>query len=256
MENCLIHCENVHLTIPLYKSRKFLDSNPLKLFSGLYGFKNSRGEKCLLEKIDFRLMEGESIGVMGSNGAGKTTLLRLLAGVYEPSAGTLITHGTSYGLFNVQAGMKPEASGIENIYLRGLQMGLGFSEIGAALEEVQEFADIGEAIHDPLNSYSNGMRMRLALAISTMINPDILLLDEWIGAGDQEFRKKINDRMMELVANSKGLMLATHNRDLMSKLCNKGIVMQDGTIKFYGPIEDALEFRKKQVADMQAAKQQ
>ena len=214
MAKTLLKCENVSLTIPLYKHRKLLTSNPFQLFSGLYGGGGSRGEKSLLLNVSFELKEGDSIGVLGVNGAGKTTLLRLLSGVYKPSAGSIAINGTSYGLFNVHIGMKPEASGVENIYLRGLQMGMGFSAIKSTLNEVMDFADIGDSIYDPISSYSNGMRMRLALAVSTMINPDILLLDEWIGAGDQEFRKKINDRMMGLVENSKAMIIATHNRVL------------------------------------------
>lgn len=247
MSQYLLKCENISLTIPLFQNRKILTSNPLQLFSGLYGSKGSRVEKTLLKNISFELHEGDSIGVLGSNGAGKTTLLRLLSGVYKPTAGSLTVNGSSYGLFNVHIGMKPEASGLENIYLRGLQMGMGFPAIKLVQDEVMEFAGIGDAIYDPISSYSNGMRMRLALAVSTMINPDILLLDEWIGAGDHEFRKKINDRMMGLVDNSKGMIIATHNRVLMKKLCNKGLVIEEGAIGFYGDIDDAIRYRMTQI---------
>jgi len=247
MSKCLLKCENVSLTIPIYQNRKILTSNPRQLFSGLYGGKGSRIEKTLLKDVSFELHEGDSIGVMGSNGAGKTTLLRLLSGVYQASSGSITIHGSSYGLFNVHIGMKPEASGLENIYLRGLQMGMGFPAIKAVQDEVMAFAGIGDAIYDPISSYSNGMRMRLALAVSTMINPDILLLDEWIGAGDQEFRKKINDRMMGVVDNSKGMIIATHNRVLMKKLCNKGLVIAEGEVVFFGEIDEAIVFRNKQI---------
>ena len=247
MPQCLLKCEDISLTIPIYRNRRILTSNPMQLFSGLYGGKGSRVKKSLLRNISFELNVGDSIGVLGSNGAGKTTLLRLLSGIYKPSSGSLTINGTSYGLFNVHIGMKPEASGVENIYLRGLQMGMGFPAIKQVQDEVIDFAGIGDAIYDPIRSYSNGMRMRLALAISTMINPDILLLDEWIGAGDHEFRKKINDRMMGLVDNSKGMIIATHNRVLMEKLCNKGLVIENGVIEFYGDIEDAIKYRLNQI---------
>lgn len=249
MSKVLLKCQDVSLTIPLYRDRKILTSNSFQLFSGLYGGKGSRAEKTLLHGVSFELREGDSIGVLGSNGAGKTTLLRLLAGIYRPTGGSLEINGSAYGLFNVHIGMKPEASGVENIYLRGLQMGMSFSDIKEAQEDVIKFAEIGEAIFDPIGSYSNGMRMRLSLAVSTMINPDILLLDEWIGAGDHEFRKKINDRMMGLVDNSKGMIIATHNRALMKKLCNKGLVIENGVVGFYGNIDDADEYRMSKIRE-------
>ena len=153
--------------------------------------------------------------MIGVNGSGKSTLLRVLAGIYVPTTGTLTVNGTAKGMFDISMGMHTEATGLENIYMRGLQMGLNLQEIKTLIPEIIEFSELKEVIDNPFNTYSTGMRMRLAFSISTMIDPDILLLDEWIGAGDAGFRRKINNRMDSLIEQSRGVVVASHNMSLM-----------------------------------------
>lgn len=177
-----------------------------------------------------------------ANGAGKSTLLRVLAGIYQPSSGRLVVSGSAKGLFDVSLGVIPEATGLENIYMRGLQMGLSMKQIKELVPEIVEFSELQEAINNPLNSFSAGMRIRLAFSISTMIEPDILLLDEWIGAGDANFRAKVKSRMEKLVEKSRELVLATHNTGLMKGLCTHGMVLDKGKMVYSGKLVDALEF--------------
>ena len=171
-----------------------------------------------------------------------------MAGVYKPTGGAVDIYGAPCGLFNTSMGMDSTATGLENIYLRGLQMGKKFSNIKENLPEILDFARLGEAIHDPINTYSGGMRGRLVFAISTLIDPDILILDEWIGGGDELFKEKMAARIQEIVDKSRGVVVTTHNTDLIKQLCAKGrgrgIVLKGGRIVFFGDIESAVKFHQ------------
>ncbi|MCB1418010.1 MAG: ABC transporter ATP-binding protein [Notoacmeibacter sp.] len=239
----LIEARNLTLHVPVIKpGERSLLANPLRILSDFYLARSQRTLATLLDGISFTLQAGERLGLIGPNGAGKSTLLRVLAGIYSPSSGRLIVNGTAKGLFDISLGMHPEATGVENIYMRGLQMGLGLKKIRSLIPEVLEFSELGEHIEKPLGTYSTGMRLRLAIAVSTMIKPDILLLDEWIGAGDARFNAKVKDRMMGLVEGSRGLVLATHNETLMKSLCTHGLVLEAGRVAFLGPVGEALAF--------------
>ena len=238
----LIEVRGVSLHVPVItQSERSLLTNPRRLLADLYLSRTRREVATILRDVTFDLKPGERLGLIGANGAGKSTLLRVLAEIYRPSSGSLVLNGTAKGLFDISLGMHPEATGLENIYMRGLQMGIGLKQIRALVPEVLEFSELGEDIRKPLAVYSNGMRLRLAIAVSTMIEPDILLLDEWIGAGDARFNEKIKARMMGLVEESRGLVLATHNTDLMKSLCTHGLVMRKGEAVFHGPVDDAIE---------------
>jgi len=150
-------------------------------------------------------------------------------------------------MFDISLGMNPEATGLENIYMRGLQMGLKLREIKELVPGIVAFSELEEAIDNPLNTYSSGMKMRLAFSVSTMVEPDILLLDEWLGAGDARFRAKVKQRMNGLVQKSRGLVLATHNTGLMKGLCTKGMVLAKGKMVFCGNLDEALEIHQQQV---------
>lgn len=239
----LIKCEKVSLTVPIYSpSEQKLTSNPIRIITEFYKPQMSRSSKTLLNNITFKLYKSEAMGVLGHNGAGKTTLMRVLGGIYKHTAGNLEINGKVSGLFNIRLGMDLTATGLENVYLRGMQMGMSMARIKEILPEILEFAEIGDSINEPLSAYSNGMRLRLAVAVSTMIEPDILVMDEWIGTGDIVFRKKINARMEKMIDQSKGLVMASHNTHLLKNLCNRGIVLDQGVIKFAGKIEDALNY--------------
>ena len=240
MTKPLIEAKNLILKVPVIRpsDRKLL-SDPSSLLKDLYLSKTQRGFATLIDDISFTLSPGMRLGLIGVNGAGKTTLLRILAGIYHPTHGTLTVNGEAKGLFDVTLGMHPEATGLENIYMRGLQMGLPTREIKSLIPEVLEFSELQDDIDKPLNTYSAGMRLRLAVSISTMVEPDILLLDEWIGAGDARFRAKVTRRMDHLVSKSRGLVLATHSMPLMKKVCTHALVLDKGRVIFKGELEQA-----------------
>jgi lipopolysaccharide transport system ATP-binding protein len=164
--------------------------------------------------------DGTRLAITGPNGAGKTTLLKLIAGIFPPTAGSLHVQGDVSPLLNLRLGMEPELTGIENIYLRGDYMGRKRAEIKDRLPHIVEFADLGEFIELPLNTYSAGMAARLAFSIATSFEPEILVMDESIGAGDNQFASKAAARLRKFVDHSHILILATHDERLMKDMCN------------------------------------
>lgn len=198
-----------------------------------------------LSDIDLDLRSGDRLGLIGHNGAGKSTLLRLLAGVYEPSAGDFTRTGTVASLIDPSLGIEPDATGIENIMLRGLVMGMSKKQVDSLTEQICEFSGLGEYVNMPVRTYSTGMMMRLAFSISTSVQADILLMDEWLSVGDAEFTEKAEQRMRDVVAQSGILVLASHSPDLINKECNRVIHLEHGRIvdayALPRPSDDAVE---------------
>lgn len=197
-----------------------------------------------LDHISFSLEPGDRLGLLGRNGSGKTTLLKTLAGVYPPVDGELEVEGSVAAVFNASLGFHKEATGMENIYLRGAMLGLKFSDIEALIPEIVEFSELGDWIYEPIDHYSSGMALRLAFSITTAIRSDILLLDEWLGAGDAAFLQKARARMKEMVEDASILVLATHNLGLMRSQCRQAMVLEEGRIEFLGDIDEAEEIYK------------
>ena len=181
-----------------------------------------------LHKINLTLEPGDRLGLIGHNGAGKTTLLRTIAGAYAPDEGSIMTEGKIASLLEPMLGMDVFVTGLENIRLRGLLMGLTNREIRDRTEEIAEFTGLGPFLGLPLKTYSAGMIGRLAFAVSTAVDADILLMDEWLGAGDANFRQQAHDRLMDLFASSKIVVLASHDMSLLRDLCNKFMVLKGG----------------------------
>lgn len=255
MSEVLLKADKVSLSVPVFQpSDRQLMTNPMQFITDLYLSRTKRGIAYLLNDISMEVRAGERIGIIGANGAGKSTLLRLLAGIYKPTTGNLITNGTVKGLFDISLGMNMEATGLENIYMRGLQMGFDFPEIRGMIPDILEFSELENDIEKPLNTYSTGMRLRLAVAVSTTRSPDLLLLDEWIGTGDMRFREKIKERMDQLVEQAHGLVIATHNTGLMKSLCTRGIVLDGGNLVYQGGLNEALAFYEEEVRAVAAAK--
>ena len=188
-----------------------------------------------IEDLTLTIRDGERVGLLGHNGAGKSTLLRLLSGVYEPSIGRAEIKGEIGSLIDVSFGIDPEASGRENIYLRGALLGLTRSEIKSKLEEIIDFSELGDFIDMPVRTYSSGMHLRLAFSVSTIIRPEILLMDEWLSVGDEGFRVRAEARMNELVESTHILIIASHSRELILETCNRVIWLEHGKIKMDGP---------------------
>jgi ABC-type polysaccharide/polyol phosphate transport system ATPase subunit len=177
-------------------------------------------------------------GIVGHNGAGKTTLLRVLAGVYQPTRGSCSIAGRLSSFTDITLGMDPEATGYDNIIFRSVFMGLSFAEARMLSPSIAEFSELGEYLKMPVRTYSTGMFVRLAFAISTAIEPDIIVMDEMIGAGDAQFVAKARGRLADLLQRVKILVLATHDAAIMQSLCSKLIWLDHGQIRKVGSFED------------------
>ena len=181
-----------------------------------------------LRNVNLSLESGDRLGLIGSNGSGKTTLLRCLAGAYNPDAGVVQVEGRVASLLDLNMGLDPSATGIENIRLRGMVAGLTGAEVEARMDEVAEFSGLGPFLAMPIKTYSSGMQARLAFAAATSVNADVLLMDEWIAVGDADFRQQAHDRLTSLVDMAHILVLASHDPNLIKSLCNKVMRMDHG----------------------------
>jgi ABC-2 type transport system ATP-binding protein/lipopolysaccharide transport system ATP-binding protein len=191
-----------------------------------------------LDQVSIEIEHGQRVGLVGHNGAGKTTLLRAIAGIYEPLQGEIVIEGTPTPMFDVSLGIDADSTGLENIVLRGLYMGLSKVEIVRRMDEVAEFTELGQFLDLPVRTYSEGMRARLAFAMATCIEPDILLLDEGIGAGDAAFFERANQRLDTFIHRTGILILASHSEELTRRFCDKIALMEHGHIIWYGDIEE------------------
>jgi ABC-type polysaccharide/polyol phosphate transport system ATPase subunit len=194
-----------------------------------------------LKDVSFELRAGDRLGVVGRNGSGKSTLLRVLAGVYEPSQGRIEVKGAVAPLFNMGLGTRVESSGRRNIVLRGLMRGLSKQEAVAKIPEIAEFAGLGDFLDMPVRTYSSGMAMRLSFATATSLSPDILLMDEWFGAGDQEFRTRAQTRLDALLSHAGITVIASHSRSLLANVCSLGLWLHRGEMRAFGPIDQVFE---------------
>jgi ABC-type polysaccharide/polyol phosphate transport system ATPase subunit len=193
-----------------------------------------------LDGLSFEIHEGDRIGLLGQNGSGKTTLLRTLAGIYEPMSGEIAVRGRIFPLFDLQLGMDPEATGMENIWLRGKLLDLTNQQINDSLGSVAEFTELGDYLYMPIRSYSQGMMLRLAFAISTAVMPEILILDEMIAAGDAAFLARANRRLEQFLTKAGILVVASHSTTMLRQWCNKGMLLERGKLVAYGPLDEVV----------------
>lgn len=198
-----------------------------------------------LKDISLTVKEGDRIGLIGHNGSGKSTFLRLLAKIYEPTSGHIRIRGNISPMLDIMHGIEAEFTGYENIITRGTILGLSRQQINERINDIAEFSGLGDYLAMPIRTYSSGMRVRLAFAISTSINPDILLIDEVFGAGDADFMHKARERMVSLLQQSRIVVMATHADDLIREFCNKVLLLEGGTVKYYGDVETAFQFYEK-----------
>lgn len=238
-----IEFENVSVDIPIYNaSGRSLKKRLLQVATGGQIAADQQGRVVVrpLENLTFTLGDGTRLGLVGHNGAGKSTLLRLLSGVYVPSHGRARIQGEIGSLIDISLGIDPEATGRENIYLRGALLGISKTEMNERIDDIIEFSELGDFIDMPLRTYSSGMHLRLAFSVSTMVRPEILLMDEWLSVGDQGFNHKAEKRLADLVQSTNILVLASHSRDLISKTCNRVLWLEHGRIRMDGTPDTVL----------------
>jgi len=232
-----ISLEKVCVDIPIYNSQgRSLKKAILGMATGGKIGLNEKGKTIVrsLDNITLDIKPQERVGLIGHNGAGKSTLLRVLGRVYEPSVGVARIEGKVGSLIDVSLGIDGEATGIENIYLRAALLGIPKEIVNRELNSIIAFSELGEFIHMPVRTYSTGMHMRLAFAVSTMISPDILLMDEWLSVGDKGFQTKAEKRLNQLIERSSILVIATHSRDLIERCCSRVLWLEHGKIRMDG----------------------
>ncbi|UYL01094.1 ABC transporter ATP-binding protein [Pantoea ananatis] len=236
--------DNVAVSYPIFdvKSRS-LKANFVRLTTGGVISSNSRQVTVdALKNINLELNHGDRLALIGHNGAGKSTLLKTMAGIYEPTNGSIESVGSIASLLDINLGVNPESSGRENIYSRGMLLGMSKRKINETIDEIIDFTDLADFIDLPVRTYSSGMSVRLAFAISTAVKPDILLLDEVIGAGDANFMDKARKRILDLIESVGILVFSSHSESDVKSFCTKGIVMNAGKITFSGNVDDAYEY--------------
>jgi ABC-type polysaccharide/polyol phosphate transport system ATPase subunit len=236
-----IKLDRVRLAVPLYVQRERRARNWRSMFLGAALDPPKRVDVELLSDIDLEANEGDRIAILGRNGAGKSTLLRVINGVYRPTSGRVTVNGSCQALLNMSLGFNAEATVRENIFLRGTAMRLKASSLRDHIEPILHFAGLQEKSSHRLRTLSAGQKMRLGFAISTSVQHDIILMDEWVGAGDSDFMAKAKARMQSRVGGSKIVILASHSVGLLRDICNKGIVLEQGRIIHAGDIASSLQ---------------
>jgi len=232
----MILARDVVVEFPIYgASGRSLKKNILYAATGGVLSKDSTDRVIVraLDKVNFEFNEGDRVGLIGHNGAGKSTLLRLLAGVYEPISGFLEIKGNVTSMLSITMGIDPEATGLENINYRCRFLGMTKNEIVEVIEDVTEFAELGDFLYLPMRTYSTGMSMRLLFGISTSVDADIILMDEWLSAGDAEFAKKARERLDSMLKKARIVVIASHNLAMVKEQCNKIIKLEHGKIVPY-----------------------
>lgn len=247
----LIVAKGISVEFPIYEnSHRSLKKTVLNLSTG-GKIGQDAGRHSIVTAIDnltFSFEEGARVGLLGHNGSGKTTLLRVLSGVYAPVKGEFKLQGRVASLLDVSMGLDSDATGFENIYLRGILDGLKPSIIRSKIDEIADFTDLGDYLNLPVRTYSSGMMLRLAFAISTSVEADILIMDEWLSVGDAEFSVKAASRLDNLVNKASILVIASHDPNLIARVCNRKIHLEHGRIIADELIESIESIEKQEVS--------
>jgi ABC-type polysaccharide/polyol phosphate transport system ATPase subunit len=239
----MIRFKNVSMAFPVTDiSSHSLQLELMSKLGGIFGVKNHQAYLQAISEVNFDILSGERVGIIGHNGSGKTTLLRMISGVYSPDLGDVAVDGSISALTDFTLGMDPNVSGYDNILFRLSFMGFRRSEALSKVSEIIDFSELADFIHLPVRTYSTGMYMRLAFAISTSFKPDILLCDEVIGVGDLSFREKSLKRIDSTLSSSRILVLSSHDLGVVRDYCTRVFVMKKGRIVFDGDVDAGIKF--------------
>lgn len=236
--------DKASVALAVYNSRgRALKSEILRRTVG-GGLQNDRDSSVqvikALNAVSFEARDGDRIGLVGGNGAGKTTLLRVLSRVYPPTSGTATIEGRISSLIDLSMGMDTDATGYDNIEMRGIMLGLSHKQAQAIVPDVEEFSQLGEFLSLPIRTYSSGMMLRLAFAVSTAVHPDILILDEVIGVGDAAFAERAEQRLHGMIRKASIMFLASHDNSSIKRFCNRTLWMKGGTLMMDGAPDKVL----------------
>ncbi len=216
-----------------------------KIFQWLLTSRGFTKEFQVLNGLNFEIYDGEIVGILGANGAGKSTLLKIIAGVYHPTSGNVKVDGKISSLLELSAGFNGILTGRENIYFKCNILGMKREEIDAKIDDIIEFADIGDYMDMPLMTYSSGMSARLGFAIAVNVDPEVLIIDEVFAVGDRDFQQKSKMKTMEFFENGKTILFVSHSEDLIRTFCTRVIYLNEGFIAFDGDVEEGIEFYHK-----------
>ncbi|MES2203858.1 MAG: ABC transporter ATP-binding protein [Pseudomonadota bacterium] len=233
----LIEFKNVSIDFPIYNANsRSIKNRLIQIATGGRLDADDQGlvHAHALDNINFTLKDGDRVALLGHNGAGKSTLLRVLNRVYTPTSGTANIKGKIGSLIEISLGIDHEFTGRENAYFRGRLLGMSKTQMMNSMDEIADFSGLGDFFDMPLRTYSTGMQMRLAFAVSTMVSPEILLMDEWLSVGDENFKHKAETRLKSLVKSTNILVIATHSPELLEHTCNRAIWLEHGKIKMDG----------------------
>lgn len=208
-----------------------------------------------LKQVDLRIPRGSTVGIVGRNGSGKSTLLKLLTGIYTPTSGTIQVNGRVSALLELGAGFHPDFTGRENILINGIILGMSRAEVKARTPAIIEFAELGDFIDEPVRTYSSGMFMRLAFAVATFVDPDILIIDEILSVGDEHFGRKSMAKMNEFRTSGKTIVLVTHALETVEKWCDSAVWIDGGRVRMFGPARDVVRDYRRAVAAAEAEAQ-
>lgn len=212
-----------------------------ELFSKFFRHEAHYHDFNAVENVSLEVRAGEMVGIVGRNGSGKSTLLKMVAGVYRPSTGRIEVNGKIAPLIELGAGFHHELTGRENVILNGLLLGFSRREMLASEDKILEFADIGHFIDSPVKQYSSGMYMRLAFAVATEVNPDILVIDEILAVGDTAFQQKCFERLERFRAAGKTILLVTHNMAQVKQFCDRALLLEQGRVLIEGSPEEVVD---------------
>lgn len=237
-----IKVERASLSVPIYLQPERQARNWGSVFLGALFDPPRRRFARLLDDLSFEVKAGERLAILGRNGAGKSTLLRLLNGVYSPTSGSMEVSGSRSAMLNISLGFNAEATVRENIFLRGTAMGLKTDFVREQIVPILEFADLLEKANHRLHTLSTGQKMRLGFAVSTCVQHDVIMMDEWVGSGDDNFMVKAKERLLGQMSDKTIVVLASHSTGLLRAMCTKGIVLEEGKMIYAGEILPALKF--------------
>jgi len=245
MSNYILEIKNVSMRFNLHKEKiNSIKVYILKAMKGQLEYNNFYA----LKNVSFNVRKGERVGILGLNGAGKSTLLKAIAGVYKPTEGTIIKRGKIIPLLELGAGFERQYTGRENVFLYGSFLGYSREFIESKFDEIVAFSELGKFIDVPVENYSSGMRARLGFAIATVVQPEILILDEVLSVGDARFRKKSEQKIRSLMKDDVTVLFVSHNANQVKNICNKAIILDHGQLIAHGDAEEMCDIYARMVA--------